>query len=365
MTEPTPERLTLRDFPLAIRLLMTVFLLSVGLGYFSALIQLHFQHAQAGELMPTGDDAVRIFHGATGEKPKSKIEQLLEAPETEKFNGSGQMRSALTTKTEEWRAALRDKVKELAKGEKPTEEHVAEANKFVRESKLGQEREGERLAILEWVGNGAKKKEFEKFPVPASLAKQSITEEFLKEVDNKKVINIGQIITTRCVECHGPNGEQADFPLNNFAAVKKYTVVQTATAMSLTKLAQTTHVHLLGFSMLYGLTGLILAFSSYPCWVRVLICPLPLVAQVIDISCWWLARFDPLFAHVIIYTGGAVAFGLMLHIVLSLLNMYRAGGKIILLLMFAGAAGGGYFLKTEIIDPYLVKEKAAATEAEE
>ena len=65
-----------------------------------------------------------------------------------------------------------------------------------------------------------------------------------------------------------------------------------ARGMSLSKLAQTTHVHMLGFSMLYGLTGLLFAFTSYPVFVRVLIAPLPLLAQIIDISFWWLARLD-------------------------------------------------------------------------
>jgi hypothetical protein len=54
--------------------------------------------------------------------------------------------------------------------------------------------------------------------------------------------------------------------------------------VSLKKLAQTTHVHLLGFGLLYGLTGLILTFTSYPGWLRGLLGPLPLVAQVGDIG---------------------------------------------------------------------------------
>ena len=28
-------------------------------------------------------------------------------------------------------------------------------------------------------------------------------------------------------------------------------------------------------------------------WVRVLVAPIVLIAQVADVSCWWLARIDP------------------------------------------------------------------------
>jgi uncharacterized membrane protein YbhN (UPF0104 family) len=133
--------------------------------------------------------------------------------------------------------------------------------------------------------------------------------------------------------------------------------------MSLTKLAQTTHVHLLGFAMLYALTGLIFALSTYPGLLRVLIAPLPLLFQVIDISLWWLARLDSphgeMFARDIRYTGMAVGAGLALQIVLSLFNLFGRGGKVVLLLLALGAACGGYVAKEKVVDPYLAKEKAA------
>src|SRR4051812_7411870 len=53
----------LRDLPLAARLVLAVFLISVGLGYFSALVNLHFQEASAGEGLPTKDNVVNSYHG--------------------------------------------------------------------------------------------------------------------------------------------------------------------------------------------------------------------------------------------------------------------------------------------------------------
>ena len=54
-TTPTPDpaRYTLRDLPLPAKLVVTTFLISVGLGYLWAMAQIHFKHASAGEPMPT------------------------------------------------------------------------------------------------------------------------------------------------------------------------------------------------------------------------------------------------------------------------------------------------------------------------
>src|SRR6516165_5516342 len=95
---PTPARLRLRDLPLSARLVLSAFLISVGCGYFAALVQLHFQHASPGQTLPSRDDVVRRFHGPVGDKPKPKLQTVLEAEEDRPFNGSGTMRLAFTIK---------------------------------------------------------------------------------------------------------------------------------------------------------------------------------------------------------------------------------------------------------------------------
>src|SRR6516165_5349764 len=104
---PTPARLRLRDLPLSARLVLSAFLISVGCGYFAALVQLHFQHASPGAPLPSHDDVVRRFHGPTGAKPKPKLAALLEADESLPFNGGGTMRTAFTTKSGGWETAVK------------------------------------------------------------------------------------------------------------------------------------------------------------------------------------------------------------------------------------------------------------------
>ena len=51
---PTNQRFTLRDLPLPAKLVLTVFLMSVGLGYMWGMAQMHFKHAAgSGDLLPS------------------------------------------------------------------------------------------------------------------------------------------------------------------------------------------------------------------------------------------------------------------------------------------------------------------------
>jgi len=83
---------------------------------------------------------------------------------------------------------------------------------------------------------------------------------------------------------------------------------------------------------------------------------------MIDISCWWLARIDPTFAQVIAVTGGIVATGLGLHIVLTLFNLFGRTGRGVLAVLLIAAAGGGYVLVDKVIGPYLVQERGAGVQ---
>jgi hypothetical protein len=314
-------------------------------------VQLHFQHASPGSPLPTPDDAVRVFHGAQG-KPVSQIERLLTADEKAAWNGTGSMASAFTTRSARWKKLCEKRPEDVVRGE----------------------RDGERLAILAWIGAGAPRDEYEKdaFPLPEALEKHPITEEYATGGEGAgRVAKIKTILADRCVRCHttkDPEDAKAgEYPLENYEQVKPRACPVASSAMSLGKLAQTTHVHLLGFSMLYGLTGLILAFSSYPATFRVILCPLPLFAQVVDISFWWLARLpDPLgveFARLIALSGGVVAVGLLLHIVFGLFDLFGGKGKFVLTLLFGGAIAGAVLVhRSGVIENYLNQEKTGIEE---
>jgi hypothetical protein len=136
--------------------------------------------------------------------------------------------------------------------------------------------------------------------------------------------------------------------------------VRSSKQISVEALTQSTHAHLLSFAVLFTLTGLTFAFTSHPGLLRGTLGPIVLVAQVLDIACWWLARvpdYGPIFANAIVGTGSVVGIGLMLQIVLSLLNMYGPNGKAVVLVLLIGGGAGVGGVMAKVIQPALDEER--------
>lgn len=357
MTPTSESRPSLRHLPLPAKLVVTVFLISTGLGYFTALIQLHFQKATPGELMPTKADTRESYHGTLGdqapegepERPISKLEMLLTASEELPFNGSGSMVPAFFEKSGSgWRRAV--------------QEHGEEQARAMRDT--------ERQALVEWINSGEKRHEYYDlgFPIPEELQKRPITEDFINDEGN---LDIQYLVAERCLSCHIEGGEgkvsletyQDMTPYLELPVVTESGEMMSPKRMGLTKLAQSTHAHWLTLTILFSLTGMVVAFSSYPLWLRCSLAPLVLIMQMFEISCWWLARLDGntglFFADMIMVAGGVVALGLCAQILLSLFDLYNLTGKAVLVLIGLAVSGGGILFKTQVIDPHIAEEKAA------
>jgi hypothetical protein len=407
-------RFTLHDLPLPAKLVLSAFLMSVGLGYCWALMQLHFKHSSAGNLLPGVTDVVARFsgqnppwesHDANEQKPgepppKSENTDPPRRNQNEPARRGDQPGPAAKNPTPKMVAGVKiksiienrctgchgeggekkddaplEKWSDVRKFLEPTpqkgkllkmiskepegwgKEDMTEAftvKSYVKigkdeiewkdmlkqhkemEATLRLERETERLALKLWIESGAPEEAYEKdaFPLSDELAKRPLTEEFKTQA--------------------------AEMAKAEKTAKKKRNPKDCQ--LSVESLTQSTHAHLLTFSLLWAATGLIFAFSSYPLWMRAGIAPLVLIAQVADISCWWLARLPnvgPYFAVAIMGTGAIVGLGLGAQIVLSLFNMYGSKGKVVLLLLFliGGAAGGVVYAK--FIAPQIAAEKEA------
>ena len=357
MTETTLPRWSTRDLPLIAKLVLTVFLVSVGLGYFSALVQLHLQHSsRQGDPLPSLTDVVEHFSGlkpfTDGDRPKSKIEVLISGPRDSGW-GKSNMTPAFFEKSSRFEKDCQERGKET----------------------VITEREGERLAMLAWIHlePATRQRVFmdNAMPVPDSLKSQPITEDFLDK--DAGTIAIADIMQARCARCH-KDGEQQP-SLEEFIAIEPLITappleiiegmfgerwIRSGKQVSIEGLTQSTHAHLLSFAMLFMLTGLLFALSPYPAWLRLLLAPTVLLAQVADISCWWLARvptYGPYFAQAIVLTGSIVGAGLSLQIILGLFGMYSCRGKlaILVLLLIGGSILG--LITTQAIVPALQQER--------
>jgi hypothetical protein len=366
MSEPT-HRFTLSDLPFAARLTVAAFLISVGVGYFAALVQLHVQQARPGQMLPGDQQLIDNYHG----KPVvGVLERLITADENLPLTGSGSMRSAFTFRATDWDdAAFDDRVFEKfakslpadIKDEEKDKKWEEEKDKWIAEvrKEVRAEHEGEAAAMLEWIHGGLDKASYDKdnfkLEKPVPLGKFQVK-------GDPSAVKIRSLIRSRCVRCHNQGREVEDAPLNEHKHLVSYAKKGAGEpgGVPLRKLAQSTHVHLLGFSMLYGLTGVIFACSSWPWIFRFLIAPLPLVAQLIDISFWWLARLQdpwgPEFARGIRYTGMVVAGGLGLQIILSLFSLFGWFGRVVLVVLMAAALVGAYYVNDQYIGPYLAQQ---------
>ncbi len=382
------------DLPL--RLIAAAFLCSVGIGYVSAMVNLHFQEASPGNLLPGPEDVVRVYHGS---KHPNQLLRLLEAPEGLPFNGSGSMRSAFTRKKNpgaiktgamEMLAQLKDAGFDVSAPElkKQMEEFATSWLDYERQTLVG------------WIEAGYPEPAYQDdtFQAPTEVASKftAMRKEFanlvselkpkgetppdksidpksicfcdtLETKDGKLIGHIKTIIEERCARCHAPGKSVASYPLSRFEHLQVYLNEDLGAehGKSLAKLALTTHVHLLGFAVLYGLTGLIFALLPYPAWLRIILAPAPLILQVLDISFWWLARLDapmgPIFAKGIMATGGLVAMSLGGQIVLGLWGLFPGKARYLVVgaLALAGIIGLGG--KVLVVDPYLAKEAVEAS----
>ncbi|MCI0705482.1 MAG: hypothetical protein L0241_30855, partial [Planctomycetia bacterium] len=350
---------TLRDLPLPVKVVATVFLLAVGVGYTSAMVQVHMQTAKGGTPMPTMEDVIlkytgkKEFKGGEQPRPVCRLEALIMGP----------IEGELTAQT----------MGPAFFGKDPRFVRQMKENPAMK-AQLEAERNGEREVLRWWINaDDAKRKEMydqDKCVMGADKAPKQITGDFLHDDGSFK---IKSIIEVRCARCHSQGGQKPDVPLETYDEIKAHLAVapfvpvkpgdymKVQEPISMEKLTQSTHAHLLSFSMLFSLTGLVFAFSSWPKWMRCILSPLVVIAMFTDVSFWWLARlcdeWGPYFAMGIIGTGMVAGAGLFAQIVLSLFDLYGWKGKIViagLLLLGAGIAGLVWVNK---IDPAL-KAKA-------
>ena len=380
MPEPTATpRFTLRTLPLPAKLVVTCFLMAVGLGYSSAMVQLHMQDAKSGKPMPTVADVVAKFTGKrwlseTPSRPVSKLEKLIMGPIEGTLSGTGTMAPVFFHQDA-------GNYRRLTSGASPQ-----------LKAKIDAEREGERLALQLWINLPADKRQrfydSDRLIIdPAEKAPKSITSKYAGNLSKiADGIRVKTILQDRCVRCHisqgGDDLKAAQYPLETFAQLEVYMEVPAGVTLpegggwvkveepiGLEKLTQSTHAHMLSFAMLFALTGLVFAFTSFPMKIRCVFGPLALVAVTTDVSLWWLARLSdqwgPYFAMGVMGTGATVALGLGVQITFSLFNMYGKLGKVVLVGIFAGAAAGGVLLIINQIKPGLDKKEAAIQAAQQ
>ncbi len=154
--------------------------------------------------------------------------------------------------------------------------------------------DADRTLVLQWIHNGATADDYSQ---------------------------VEPIFAKDCISCHMANAQSIP-PLTSFADVQD--VAKSDTGISIDDLAETSHIHLFGVSMIFLLTGAIFALSATPVWFRIFLVVVPYLGILMDIGSWWFTKYlDPaFFAYIVI--GGGACWGLALaaQILISLWEMW-------------------------------------------
>ena len=135
---------------------------------------------------------------------------------------------------------------------------------------------------------------------------------WVREGGDEEIFNsdIKPIFDNTCSACH--NAEMGLPVFNSYESVKK--VSETDEGATFASLTRVSHIHLFGIAFIFMFVGMIFSFSTTgPTWLKASAIAMPYISQVLDITSWWLTKFDPMFAWLVIIggTGMAIAFAFM------------------------------------------------------
>lgn len=281
------ESMRLSRLSLAAKLLITLFLSLVGPGYLVGTANIVLQHQDA-DLEPglSIDDLRRTFHGM--EKTVTPDAEItVHSVMLEEVSPEGEMR-----------------------------EHLEEGG------------EGAIRSLVGWLEDGSKEETFAKSGAPEPGDPSPM-----------------EVIKAHCNECHNANGgDMEDVP---FAADKDadpdyklvmevaepeiethqqgpQTVILAPTGIK--KLVLVTHAHILAIPVFTLLVGVLFLMTGFGEKIKLVLAPLPMLAVMLDIGSWWLARFVEPFIYVIAAAGGIFGAAYALQILAILASMWLGIG---------------------------------------
>ena len=91
---------------------------------------------------------------------------------------------------------------------------------------------------------------------------------------------------------------------------------------SLHTLMKLSHIHLFGIGILLLAVGLIFRLSVMRRWLKVSLIVLPFAAMFADILAWFLTKWDPIYAYVVVFGGGLLGASLVVQVMVSLWQLW-------------------------------------------
>ncbi|MGL4462296.1 MAG: hypothetical protein ACRC1K_09080 [Planctomycetia bacterium] len=315
-----PRRVELRNLDLPTKALVFVLLAGAGFGYLAALVNLFTAHAGAdGRQTVKVEELGRLVREKGVAAAVKAVGESLGMDDVVKhYHGSGYGVTQLEAKLN---GSMRD---------------MLFISYGVDDAETRDLAEKQRLQLIEWshLPQNLRKKAYETgMPMnpDTGLADfKKFTDAFGGDKPDPKKAEeleldpsaIAGLVEQACIECHAagsPDPTASRMLLETYQDIEKY--CSEDHGVSYQALALTTHNHLFGFLVVFGLTGFLVSMTSWPAAFRFVAAPLALTVQLVEVACWWLAKGDVFYAQAIFYLGGAVGAALALQIFSTLLDL--------------------------------------------
>lgn len=131
---------------------------------------------------------------------------------------------------------------------------------------------------------------------------------------------IQPILSERCVMCHSAASGLGIPDFTSYQGIKE--VANVDTGVSLHSLMKVSHIHLFGIALVALGIGLVFRFALLPSGLQQTLTLLPFIAIFIDISAWFLTKWDPFYAYTVIFAGALLGFSWALQILISLYQIW-------------------------------------------
>ncbi len=270
-----PNHSRLRQLSAATRRALGLTLATAVVAYVGLLGTTYFQLTPPSSSWPDRRELDQLLFERT--KPVSRIQRLLESSAGE-MNRGGTMRPAFTEQSVDW---------ELITKNMTADQITA----------LKAEREGERLALLDWVRSGADHSAYENddYELRASAQARQITAHYLtgeNQLTNGQRptrVRIRSLINDRCVTCHGEHGrhDTARFiPLDSYQNLQPHLQPEMLESGGRPWLIAS----LVGLFPLAIISAVLFQFSSQPSLPRYLLMALTGLSLGVLTAFWWLGQ---------------------------------------------------------------------------
>lgn len=147
--------------------------------------------------------------------------------------------------------------------------------------------------ILKWIQNGAGAEEYEGKVQP--------------------------ILQRDCVICHNPTANPNLPNLTTYAGAE---AVAHGTPASIPNLVRVSHIHLFGIAFILYFIGRIFLLCDIHVGLKRVAVAVPFIAIVLDVISWYVTRFFPGFAYIVVFAGALMGLSIAFQIVLSLFQMW-------------------------------------------